>query len=104
MRSITSRTGKNFISVMPTNLYGPNDNYHPSHSHVIPGMMRRFHEAKMTGQPEVVIWGTGTPRREFLFVDDLVEATLVLMDCYDEPHTINVGRARIAPSWSWLSS
>jgi len=83
--------GKHFISVMPTNLYGPNDNYHPSHSHVIPGMMRRFHEAKMTNQPEVVIWGTGTPRREFLFVDDLAEATLVLMERYDEPHTINVG-------------
>ena len=83
--------GKDFISVMPTNRYGPNDNYQPSHSHVIPGMMWRFHEAKMTNQPEVVIWGGGTPRREFLFVDDLAEATLVLRDRYTERHTINVG-------------
>lgn len=83
--------GKQFISVMPTNLYGPHDNFHPEHSHVIPGMMRRFHEAKVAGEKEVVIWGTGKPRREFLFVDDLAEALWVLMDRYAEPTTINVG-------------
>jgi len=69
--------GKKFISGMPTNLYGPGDNFHPEHSHVIPGMMRRFHLAKVENQPEVVVWGTGTPRREFLYVDDLAEALYV---------------------------
>ncbi len=83
--------GKRFISAMPTNLYGPGDNWHPQHSHVIPGMMRRFHEAKIKGLNEVVIWGTGAPRREFLFVDDLAEALCLLMDTYEEETTINVG-------------
>lgn len=83
--------GKSFISCMPTNLYGPGDNFHPEHSHVIPGMMRRFHEAKATGKDEVVIWGTGKACREFLFVDDLAKALLVLLDRYDESSTINVG-------------
>lgn len=83
--------GKRFVSVMPTNLYGPGDNFHPDHSHVIPGMMRRFHVAKMESQPEVVIWGTGTPRREFLYVDDLAEGLLAVMERYEEPKTINVG-------------
>jgi len=83
--------GKRFISAMPTNLYGPGDNWHPQHSHVIPGMMRRFHEAKIKGLPEVVIWGTGAPRREFLFVDDLAEALCVLMEKYEEDSTINIG-------------
>lgn len=83
--------GKCFISVMPTNLYGPNDNFHPENSHVIPGMMRRFHEAKKHDLPEVVIWGTGTPKREFLYVDDLASAVYVLMERYTEPTTINVG-------------
>lgn len=83
--------GKRFISAMPTNLYGPGDNWHPRHSHVIPGMMRRFHEAKVKGQSEVVIWGTGAPRREFLFVDDLAEALCLLMEKYEEETTINVG-------------
>ena len=83
--------GKDFISVMPTNLYGPGDNFHPDHSHVIPGMMRRFHEAKVQGMPNVVIWGTGTPKREFLFVDDLAEALHVLMLNYSDAVTINVG-------------
>lgn len=83
--------GKHFISAMPTNLYGPEDNFHPDHSHVIPGMMRRFHEAKVKGLSEVVIWGTGTPKREFLHVDDLAEALFVLMESYEEPQTINVG-------------
>ena len=82
---------KCFISAMPTNLYGVGDNFHPEHSHVIPGMMRRFHEAKLKKLPEVVIWGTGTPRREFLYVDDLADALLNLMDRYDAPTTINVG-------------
>jgi len=80
-----------FISAMPTNLYGPGDNFDPLGSHVIPGMMRRFHEAKMSGAKSVEVWGTGTPRREFLHVDDLAEALLVLMRDYDEPQTINVG-------------
>lgn len=83
--------GKRFISAMPTNLYGPNDNFHPEHSHVIPGLMRRFHEAVQRNAPEVVIWGSGKPMREFLYVDDLAEALLVLLDRYEEPITINVG-------------
>lgn len=83
--------GKHFISAMPTNLYGPRDNFHPERSHVIPGMLRRFHEAKVNGAGEVVIWGTGTPKREFLFVDDLADALFVLMQRYLEPITINVG-------------
>lgn len=82
---------KRFISAMPTNLYGPHDNFHPERSHVIPGMMRRFHEAKQRGDKEVVIWGTGTPRREFLFIEDLAEALLLLMQRYEENRTINVG-------------
>ncbi|MFC3198513.1 GDP-L-fucose synthase family protein [Parapedobacter deserti] len=83
--------GCNFISVMPTNLYGYNDNYHPEHSHVMPALIRRFHEAKALGQPEVVVWGTGTPRREFLFADDLADACTYLMDHYTSPDLINVG-------------
>lgn len=83
--------GRRFISTMPTNLYGPNDNFHPEGSHVIPGMMRRFHEAKLRGAREVVVWGTGSPRREFLHVDDLADALLVLMQKYDQPQTVNAG-------------
>ena len=83
--------GKCFVSVMPTNMYGPNDNFHPDHSHVIPGMMRRFHEAKIDGKPFVTVWGTGAPRREFLYVDDFADAALVVMERYDEPSTINIG-------------
>ena len=83
--------GKRFISAMPTNLYGPGDNFHPMHSHVIPGMMRRFHEARILGEPAVTVWGTGSPRREFLHVDDLAEALFLLMQVYEEPATINVG-------------
>ncbi len=83
--------GKRFISAMPTNLYGPADNWHPMNSHVIPGMMRRFHEAKKSNSPGVIIWGSGKPRREFLHVDDLADALFVLMEKYESPQTINVG-------------
>jgi GDP-L-fucose synthase len=82
---------RRFISAMPTNLYGPGDNYDPTKSHVIPGMMRRFHEAKVRGEASVTVWGTGTPRREFLHVDDLAEALVVLLEKYEAPETINVG-------------
>ena len=82
---------KRFVSAMPTNLYGPGDNFHPDHSHVIPGMMRRFHEAKIEGAREVRIWGTGKPLREFMHVDDLADALLVLMEKYEDLQTINVG-------------
>ncbi|HUJ15422.1 MAG TPA: GDP-L-fucose synthase [Thermoanaerobaculia bacterium] len=83
--------GKRFISAMSTNLYGPFDNFHPTGSHVIPGMMRRFHEAKISGAGEVVVWGSGRPRREFLHVDDLADALYVLMQQYEDAETINVG-------------
>lgn len=81
----------NFISVMPTNLYGYNDNYHPQNSHVLPALIRKFHEAKVNGTPEVVIWGSGSPMREFLFADDLANACYFLMQNYNEPHLINIG-------------
>ncbi len=83
--------GCNFISAMPTNLYGPNDNYDLSNSHVLPAMIRKFHEAKNNGTKEVVVWGTGKPMREFLYVDDLAEACYFLMENYNEPGAINVG-------------
>ena len=83
--------GKRFVSAMPTNMYGPNDNFHPDRSHVIPGMMRRFHEAKEQGARSVTVWGSGMPKREFLYVDDFAEAALTIMDRYEEPTTINVG-------------
>ncbi len=83
--------GRRFISAMPTNLYGPGDNFDPIHSHVIPGMMRRFHEAKLRGDARVTVWGTGTPRREFLHVDDLAAALVMLLETYESPETINVG-------------
>lgn len=83
--------GRRWISAMPTNLYGPGDNFHPENSHVLPALMRRIHEAKLQGDPEVVIWGSGTPRREFLYVDDLAKASLFLLENYDSPDTINVG-------------
>lgn len=86
-----SQYGCNFISVMPTNLYGPNDNYHPQHSHVLPALIKRFHEAKMNGAGEVMIWGTGTPKREFLYADDLAEACFFLMENYDGPEFLNIG-------------
>jgi GDP-L-fucose synthase len=83
--------GRRWISAMPTNLYGPGDNFHPENSHVLPALMRRIHEAKVNDSAEVVIWGSGTPRREFLFVDDLARAALFLLENYDDPQTINVG-------------
>jgi len=83
--------GCNFISVMPTNLYGYNDNYHPQNSHVLPALIRRFHEAKEQGLPSVTIWGTGSPKREFLFADDLAEACYYLMQNYSEPGLVNIG-------------
>ncbi len=83
--------GFNAISLMPTNLYGPGDRFDPASSHVLPAMIRKFHEAKTEGRQQVVLWGTGTPRREFLHVDDLAEAALLLMQKYDSPEIINVG-------------
>ncbi|MCW2634766.1 MAG: NAD-dependent epimerase/dehydratase [Blastococcus sp.] len=80
-----------YISAMPTNLYGPGDNFHPQNSHVLPGLIRRFHEAKLADAPAVVVWGTGTPLREFLHVEDLARACLFLLEHYDEPAPINVG-------------
>ena len=82
---------KDFFSVMPTNLYGFGDSFHSNHSHVIPGLLRRFHEAKINGSNEVTIWGTGNPRREFLFIEDLVRALLIIMEQYNENSPINVG-------------
>ena len=83
--------GRRWISAMPTNLYGPGDNFDLQSSHVLPAFIRRFHEAKVTGAPTVTVWGTGTPRREFLHVDDLAQACLVLLQHYDTHETINVG-------------
>jgi len=83
--------GCNFVSVMPTNLYGYNDNYHPENSHVLPALIRKFHEAKVDGKDKVTIWGTGSPMREFLFADDLAEACFYLMENYNEPGLVNIG-------------
>jgi GDP-L-fucose synthase len=90
-QSFNEQFGDNFINVMPSNLYGFGDNYHPQNSHVLPALIRRFHEAKEANAPEVIIWGTGTPRREFLFSDDLAEACVFLMREYNSPEIINVG-------------
>ena len=83
--------GCDFISAMPTNLYGPGDNFHPENSHVPAALLRRFHEAKVTGAKEVVVWGTGTPRREFLYVDDLADACLHLLRYYSDEMHVNIG-------------
>lgn len=86
-----SQYGCNFISVMPTNLYGPNDNYDLNNSHVLPALIRKFHTAKVNDEPKVVIWGTGSPRREFLHADDLADACYFLMQRYNEPGFVNIG-------------
>ena len=84
----------NYISVMPTNLYGPNDNYHPTHSHVLPALIRRFHEAKVNNLPEVTCWGDGSPLREFLYVDDLANLCVFLMNNYSGNETVNAGTGK----------
>ena len=86
--------GAEFISVMPTNLYGPNDNYHPTHSHVLPAFIRRFHEAKEQGLPHVTCWGDGSPLREFLYVDDLADFCVFLMENYSGTETVNAGTGK----------
>lgn len=86
--------GTDYISVMPTNLYGPNDNYHPTHSHVLPALIRRFHEAKISGAESVTCWGDGTPLREFLYVDDLADASVYLMNTYSGNETVNLGTGK----------
>lgn len=86
--------GTDYISVMPTNLYGPNDNYHPTHSHVLPALIRRFHEAKEQGLKEVICWGDGTPLREFLYVDDLANLCVFLMNNYSGNETVNAGTGK----------
>ena len=86
--------GTDYISVMPTNLYGPNDNYHPSHSHVLPALIRRFHEAKIQGLASVVCWGDGSPLREFLYVDDLANLCVFLMNNYSGNETVNAGTGK----------
>ena len=91
---LNKQYGTDYISVMPTNLYGPNDNYHPEHSHVLPALIRRLHEAKINNQSEVICWGDGTPLREFLYVDDLAELCVFLMNNYSGNETINAGTGK----------
>ena len=86
--------GTDYISLMPTNLYGPNDNYHPTNSHVLPALIRRFHEAKVAGSPTVTCWGDGTPLREFLYVDDLANLCVFLMNNYSGNETVNAGTGK----------
>ena len=86
--------GTDYISVMPTNLYGPNDNYHPMHSHVLPALIRRFHEAKMEGRESVTCWGDGSPMREFMYVDDLANLCVFLMNNYSGNETVNAGTGK----------
>ncbi len=90
-QSYNQQYGTNFISAMPTNLYGINDNFHPENSHVLPALIRRFHEAKLADSESVSIWGTGNPRREFLHSDDLADAVLFLMENYNDSEIVNVG-------------
>ena len=91
VKAIRKQYGLPWISAMPTNLYGPNDNYDPENSHVLAAFIKRFHDAKVNHLPSVTCWGTGTPRREFLHVDDLARACLLLLDTYDDDVAINVG-------------
>ncbi len=90
-QSYHAQYGSNFISVMPTNLYGPNDNYDLKNSHVLPALLRKFHTAKVKNLPQVEIWGTGSPKREFLHVDDLADACFYLMQTYNQPDLVNIG-------------
>jgi len=92
-----SQYGSDFINVMPTNLYGRGDNYHPEYSHVVAALIRRFHEARVSGVNNVVVWGTGTPRREFLYVDDMADACLHLMKSYSSDELVNTARERTSP-------
>lgn len=91
VQAVRKQYGRRWISAMPTNLYGPNDNYHPENSHVLAALIRRFHDAKAAGAANVTIWGTGSPLREFMHVDDLASALVHLLNNYDDPETINVG-------------
>lgn len=91
---LNQQYGTDFISIMPTNLYGPNDNYHPEHSHVLPALIRRFHEAKEAGAPSVTCWGDGSPLREFLYVDDLANLCVYLMNHYSGNETVNAGSGK----------
>ena len=91
---LNKQYGTDYISVMPTNLYGPNDNYHPEHSHVLPALIRRFHEAREAGAPSVTCWGDGSPLREFLYVDDLANLCVYLMNHYSGDETINAGSGK----------
>lgn len=91
---LNRQCGTDYISVMPTNLYGPNDNYHPENSHVLPALIRRFHEAKVNNAATVTIWGTGKPYREFLYVDDLADACVYLMNKYSGNETVNIGTGK----------
>lgn len=91
---LNSQYGTDYISVMPTNLYGPNDNYHPEHSHVLPAFIRRFHEAKVSGAESVICWGNGSPLREFLYVDDLANLCVFLMNNYSGNETVNAGTGK----------
>ena len=91
---LNGQYGTDYISVMPTNLYGPNDNYHPEHSHVLPALIRRFHEAKLEGKESVTCWGDGSPLREFLYVDDLANLCVFLMNHYSGNETVNAGTGK----------
>ncbi|MDQ0428872.1 GDP-L-fucose synthase [Planomicrobium stackebrandtii] len=93
-QSYNRQYGTNFISIMPTNLYGPHDNFDLSSSHVLPALIRKFHEAKMNNAPTVEVWGTGTPKREFLYSDDLADAAIYLMNCYSGSDLVNIGMGK----------
>jgi GDP-L-fucose synthase len=93
-QSYNKQYGTNFICVMPTNLFGPGDNYHPENSHVLPALLYRFHKAKETNSPSVTIWGTGKSKREFLFSDDLADACIFLMNNYNDSEIVNIGTGK----------
>ena len=97
MRAYRKQHGCDFVSVMPTNLYGLNDNYHPKNSHVPAALIRRFHEAKLANAPTVTVWGSGTPRREFLFADDAADACVFVMKNYSEIGFLNIGTGEDVP-------